>query len=105
MAPGDKGCPSSPFPTSLRTRLRCSSVPQDVGFRWTALVQFFYPWATLVSQLLGGLSSHPVLLKSPKRPGFSLTTAVREQHLSSTITAAHEPPIFLAELPIAVQEQ
>ena len=68
-------------------------------------MQFFYPWATLVSQLLGGLTSHPVLLKSPKRPGFSLTTAVREQHLSSTIAAAYKTPIFLAELPIAVQEQ
>ena len=67
-------------------------------------MQFFDTWATLVSQLLGGLSSHPVLLESPKRPGFSLTTAVREQHLSSAIAAAHKPPIFLTELPFAVQD-
>ena len=68
-------------------------------------MQFFYAWATLVSKLLGALSSHPVLLKSPKRPGFSLTTAVREQHLSSTIAAAHKTPIFLTEIPFAVQQQ
>ena len=68
-------------------------------------MKFFYAWATLVSKLLGALSSHPVLLKSPKRPGFSLTTAVREQHLSSTITASYQTPFFLAEIPFAVQEQ
>ena len=68
-------------------------------------MKFFYAWATLVSKLLGALSSHPVLLKSPKRPGLSLTTAVREQHLSSLVASAHNRPILGCELPIAVQEQ
>ena len=57
-------------------------------------MQFFYAWATLDSKLLGALSSHPVLLKSPKRPGFSLATVVREEHHSRLITATHNRPIF-----------
>jgi len=68
-------------------------------------MEFFNSWTTFISETFRRFTSHPVLLKSPNRPGFSLTTAVREQHLSSTITASYQTPFFLAEIPFAVQEQ
>jgi len=52
-------------------------------------MEFFYPWTASVSKLLGGFASHSILLKSPKTPSISLTTAVREQQLSSTIATTH----------------
>ena len=99
----DKPVPSSQWPTSWRTRLRCSSEPREFG--WSTCVQFFDSWAASIPKLFGTLSSHSVLLKSPKAPSLCLAAAVREQHLSSTITASYQTPFFLAEIPFAVQEQ
>lgn len=66
-------------------------------------MDFFNPWTTGISQLLGGFTRQLTLLKRPSRPFVRITTAIGEKHLSRFVGTAHNRPFFWCEIPVAVQ--
>ena len=66
-------------------------------------MQFFYPWTTFIPKAFRRHPSRLILLEGPNGPSFSLTSAVREQHLSSTITATDKRPFLLSGM-LVVQD-